>query len=489
VSNINVTAIYDGEDLSRLLIINQGFSRGVIPDREITTFDNEDSIGSTFQSTRLKSRTIKMPFTIIDDTTEKRHKLAEILNVKEPKKLLFSDEPDRYFMAIPDQSVDYDDLMRYGKGTINWLCVDPFQYSLTEKTVVADDTNQINIHNDGNVPTPVSFEVMHSSDNGYIGIVSENATIEEGNLDEMDGTNYQLNDLMWLKTFNTTETTADFELNKFPSNYQPVSDRLSGHWNYAPGRNSDYRAYPTYAEGTNTQIWYGPSMYRAFTGTPNNWKIDLSLEVIAKKVQTLGVVEWGVVDAEGNLIAGYRIRKLNYKDRGLELHVLVGSDKNSNIMEKWDGNKTWIIKDYFGNMSIEKDGNYLRMRFNNETTSAPWGHSYLVPNQAQAAGFNFWAGSCSPNTRLDVSLFFVRCWDNSVGWKDSKNMFAANDKLTINCTDKLVQPYVNGLQALDIQNMSSKPILAPSGQSVIRFVNSNFAETPLVTAKYRERWL
>ena len=480
---------FNGYDLSKLIYTEWEIDEKILPSISDTRVVIGDSPGEKFVKRHLGIREIVVPYTMINASQEKREALAQVLNVSEPKELIIADRPNTYYMAIPNGDIEYGKKGSLDRSTITFIASDPYRYALNTNSFTMSADGNIEIYNAGNVPTPVSFTAVHSSDNGFFGVAGEDTVIQEGRPNEIDGANSQPNTLMWIKTFNTTENTADFELNKFPSNYQPVSERLSGQWNYAPGRAGDYRAYPTYSEGTNTQIWYGPSMYRAFTGTPENWKIDLSLEVIAKKVQTLGAVEWGVVDAEGNLIAGYRIRKLNYKDRGLELHVLVGSDKNSNIMEKWDGNKTWIIKDYFGNMSIEKDGNYLRMRFNNETTSAPWGHSYLVPNQAQAAGFNFWAGSCSPNTRLDVSLFFVRCWDNSVGWKDSKNMFAANDKLTINCTDKLVQPYVNGLQALDIQNMSSKPILAPSGQSVIRFVNSNFAETPLVTAKYRERWL
>ena len=114
----------------------------------------------------------------------------------------------------------------------------------------------------------------------------------------------------------------------------------------------------------------------------------------------------------------------------------------------------------------------------------------MVPNQAQAAGFNFWAGSCSPNTRLDVSLFFVRCWNNTVKWVDSKNVFSDRDTLKAVSNDAIVTPYFNGVPALDLQDPGSQPIIVPTGISTIRVLWSNFVTIPpTVRATLRERWL
>ena len=481
---------FNGYDLSQLIYTEWEIDEKILPTIEDTRVKIGDTAGEKFIKRQLGIREIVVPYTMIQATQEKRELLTSVLNVSEPKQLIIEDRPNTYYMAIPNGNIEYGKKGSLDRSTITFVASDPYRYAINPVSFDMATDGTIEVQNNGNVPTTVDFTATHSSDNGFLAFVSKDAFIQEGRPNEVDGANSQPNTLMWIKTFNTTETKADFELNKFPSNYQHAPDRLSGNWNYAPGRAGDYRAYPTYAEGTNRQIWYGPSMYRAFTGTPENWRIEISLEVIAKKVQTLGAVEWGVVDAQGNLIAGYRIRKLNYKDKGLELHVLVGSDKSNNVRSKWEGNKTWIIKDFFGHMSIEKDGEWLRMRFENETTSAPWGHSYMVPNQAQAAGFNFWAGSCSPTTRLDVSLFFVRCWNNTVKWVDSKNVFSDRDTLTAVSNDAIVTPYFNGVPTLDLQDPGSQPIIAPPGKSTIRVLWSSFATIPpVVRATLRERWL
>lgn len=488
-----LTFKFNGYNSSGKVRISSNFIRGLGPTRTINSKKIGQSLGTKFINITDDSTKLVVPFIIQagSDTFTYYEELREALHVNEPVQLIFSDKPDRYWLAMPDNLPDPShDKPATITGELTFTCYFPYAQAIEQSGFNMQPDGNIEIYNAGNVPTPVDFTAVHSGDNGFVGFAGEDAVIQEGSPNELDGENTQPNSLMWIKTFDTRETTADFELNKFPSNYQHISDRLSGNWNYAPGRAGDYRAYPTYAEGTNTQIWYGPSMFKAFTGTPKNWKIDIMMEVLAKKAQTLGAVEWGVVDAQGNLIAGFRIRKLDYKDTGLELHVLVGSDKNNNIRAKWEGKTTWIIRDYFGHMSIEKDGDYLRMRFANETTKSPWGLSYYYPNQPQAYGFNYWAGSCSPSTRLDVSLFFVRCWDNTVRWRDSKNVFSDMDVLQVKTVNTAVVPYVNGSVSLGLQAPGSEPIMVPPGWSTVRAIWSSWTKTPpQVTATIRERWI
>lgn len=354
----------------------------------------------------------------------------------------------------------------------------------------------ITLTNNGTVPTPVSFTVTNRSDNGYFGVVNDQAILQEGNPDEIDGYNYKLNTLMWINSFESDDEFKSFDINKYASNYQPHTDRLTGSFKAAPGLHGDWRAYPDYQRGTNNQIWYGPSMYKPFVGTPENWRADVSLQTKANGRKSMGVMEWSIVDANGKMIAGFRIRKIDWLDTGLELFVMIGPNGEGavnnmdNVVEKWTGPaKTWIIRDFFGHMTIEKDGNYLRMKFKNETTNAPWGRSFYVPDMAQAAGLLYWTGAVGQGDALDQSLFFIRSWDNSTAWADSKNIFGNGDILTIETTDKLSIPYLNGIKVLGLQAPGSKPIMAPPGKSTITLAHSNFAKPPKVEATFRERWL
>lgn len=53
--------------------------------------------------------------------------------------LIFSDEPDLTYKASVSGNTDFQQLLTYGKGTINFLCTDPFAYS-AQKTRSAEAT-------------------------------------------------------------------------------------------------------------------------------------------------------------------------------------------------------------------------------------------------------------------------------------------------------------------------------------------------------------
>lgn len=114
-----------------------------------------------------------MPF-IISGTNvrDKAKQLAFILYKDEPKQLVFSDKPDRYWVAIPDGGVELpeDDVVNL-QGSIKWMCYDPYAHSTTEdkftfsdtattQTIVSDLANKVA----GNLTVP------HTIYQGYEGI-------------------------------------------------------------------------------------------------------------------------------------------------------------------------------------------------------------------------------------------------------------------------------------------------------------------------------
>ena len=54
--------------------------------------------------------------------------MARWLIHDEPKPLIFPEEPDRTYYAVVDGSFDPDEVVSLGKGTIPFVCPDPFKY-------------------------------------------------------------------------------------------------------------------------------------------------------------------------------------------------------------------------------------------------------------------------------------------------------------------------------------------------------------------------
>ena len=94
-----------------------------------------------------------MPFTILDNIKEKYDALQKILNVDEPKKLVFGNTPDRYCWAIPTGDLEFEETGCLGEGTINWLIPEGIAWSTTQKEFTAakneDGILEMTIINEG----------------------------------------------------------------------------------------------------------------------------------------------------------------------------------------------------------------------------------------------------------------------------------------------------------------------------------------------------
>ena len=154
--------------------------------------------GADFSYTTYKQKQIPMPYTVLEDLGEKHDELARILNVDEPKELVFGNAPDRVFYAVPMGDLDFDDYECLGEGVITWLVPDGLAHSTVEKTfpasLNADGILEATIVNRGTESVPVSYEIVHKHENGYLGIVSQYGVMQYGCVEETDWENYKQNE-------------------------------------------------------------------------------------------------------------------------------------------------------------------------------------------------------------------------------------------------------------------------------------------------------
>lgn len=123
---------YADFDLTEYLSVT-GLDRGVLPTSEQNLKKIGSADGNRLISSTYGTRTIKMSFVLRYDLIEKRRELARILNKKEELSLIFSDEPDKEWFAIPQGDIGVDEANFLGKGTINWLIPDGVAHAVNPK--------------------------------------------------------------------------------------------------------------------------------------------------------------------------------------------------------------------------------------------------------------------------------------------------------------------------------------------------------------------
>ena len=146
-----------------------------LTEAEITELQIGQMDGSEYRNSRIVSRSITVGYQLLSDSPEdfreKFNELNKILNQKEAK-LIFADEPDKYFIGTKSEIGDVKEGLLNVTGEFVFYCCDPYKYVTTEKSFQAeandDGVLEVTVENNGAVNVPVSYEITHNHENGYI---------------------------------------------------------------------------------------------------------------------------------------------------------------------------------------------------------------------------------------------------------------------------------------------------------------------------------
>ncbi|WP_368321713.1 distal tail protein Dit, partial [Mediterraneibacter gnavus] len=168
-----------------------------ISEREIDLVD-----GSEYTGKRDTTRSITVGYQLLctspREFQEKFNKLSGILN-KEQAKLIFADEPDKYFIGTKSSVGDVEPGRLNVKSEFTFYCCDPRKYSAAEKSFTAHQESgyqTLTIVNGGTEFVPVSYDITHNHENGFIGIASKYGAIQLGKIEEADGEDYKASEIL-----------------------------------------------------------------------------------------------------------------------------------------------------------------------------------------------------------------------------------------------------------------------------------------------------
>lgn len=121
------------------LICERGKRRSAFAPIKRNLLPIEGMPGAYLESTDTEVRVIQQPITINAKDRMDERKLEEDLSAwlitGQPAELIFDEEPDRVYYAVIDGSLDIEDIARFGKGTITFICPDPYKYGTEEKSI------------------------------------------------------------------------------------------------------------------------------------------------------------------------------------------------------------------------------------------------------------------------------------------------------------------------------------------------------------------
>lgn len=281
-----------------------------------------------------------------------RQKMAQVLNVSEPAPLIFGDEPNKIWYAVPDQqptfSEDISSLV--ATGTLTFLVPSGIAESSYTQTLNADNSGgdngsivknddgsvDVTINNQGTLPVYPTYKVTHKSDNAYIGIAGENGVMALGSQDQhlIDTVTTETKKVesQWLlnpsKLSDKSNFDGVFQNANDVGNPQNNSLKTAGNlvWKTDGLRLQDGGPAPTtgtWAMQGAMQVWNIPADKVGDKGSAN-FTSKFNIWGQATKMGQTGLLQVLFCDSNNALLAGMGIYKDDKKGNAFKTQLYIG---------------------------------------------------------------------------------------------------------------------------------------------------------------------
>lgn len=498
---------FNGVDMSKYFKITD-IIRPIGNNRSVST-DNAPLLGVNIKEVRRGPKEHTIKFSMISSSGEVleslKHELAGVLNVLEPVKIVYSDEPDKYYMGFPIDDVTTDNVTRwFQRSEIKLLIPDGVAHSSTYKDFNSDSNAKIltdkmvfDITNNGTEPAYPIIRVKHNSENGYIGLVNKASAFEMGNREEMDSEIVKASEVLLdyrganiLKGFqNGTNGVAVTNDNK---------ERLVGTLSTTSmwGRNhielSNRGTVEKNRNNAQSLTWTIPADSSGEVGSLNDYLLWRQVFMAAVANQ-YGFIKVTVSDTDGNFLYGVETYK-RYQTLDCEYSFFTADGNGSYKFIKWwyfIGTGAQVSKtDPF---SAEKG--WTELKRNDEKVQVFFDgshYNFVVPELKgkKSAKINVTLGALRDwplISHMYIDEFMYRK-DFVNHTRDIPNRYPIGSNVVINSEEDSV--YIDGMaKTSEVVDGSHWPEIPP-GKSQLELYFSRFVkQKPTVTIEFEERWI
>ncbi|WP_404354633.1 distal tail protein Dit [Exiguobacterium aurantiacum] len=525
---VEITELFDVVDVSR----------DIMPERTNLSMAIPSKHGEYFTGHRYGLRTVSVDFLVVADGLNSlqaiKKGMAFMLDIDRPAKLIFDDEPDKLLYAVLDGQTSVEEILKEGRGTLTFICHDPFYYATTEKVFQGDASDKLIIDNLGTAPTSPRFELEFPGSCGFVSLVSPSGVIQIGEPSQVDVVPVPDSERL-VKT--DMESTSGWTINGTSAKTLTAGTRIDG----TIGVNSGGYALRPSGYGTTTGTgWHGPSLRRSLpqstdgTSSAQYFEVTAFFEFKSNKggqvvnndvkrdidAEQKGTFEFNIMDEDNNFIAGIRLQdstvyhdmtvpefwvgtkrvwqeslkkpapkreKFTYKEQG---KVKTGyRDVYASDVGKWN--------DMYGVIKIKKFKNRItfdlqKLGSGGKVVARKTQTVYLTSTQntKKARHIQSWFGKYPNNPVIDAwSLSYVGFTKHNTEEEyDIPNTFKQGDKLVVDCNDS--QVYLNGALFMEQVDIGSEFFEVVSGQTEVQLMHSRFGGLrPSFKATITEKWL
>ena len=494
-----VTMNFNKTDLSNLIEIHD-VRRNIGNNRSIAT-SYTSNIGVNVQQQTIDAKFIEVEFSIWSkDRNTLKHKLAGIFNVSSAKKLVFSDEPDKYYLAMPIESISMQETSgRRSTGSIKFIVPDGVAHSSTYKSVTepisATDKLVFEVNNEGNVDAYPIIAIKNNSENGYVGIVNASAALEVGDREEAD-----------IGTVKRSEVLIDFRDDRISNGFERATknkavtndngENVVGTsevvtvWNEKHIRLRNQATQGKYGNYATSLSWDIPVDSAGEVGSLNDHLIG-KINFTTNSINQYGFIKVTISDTNGQFLYGFECFKQK-QGQDCQFNALRSDGKGSYyFLKRWNfvctsDSKQNPFTSSNGRFELSRNDDKVHIYYNGSY------HSFTVPEikDRKSAKIHVMLGSYydkpQPEHMYLDELMYRKDFVPTIG--DVPNRYPIGSTIIINNEEDTIM--VDGINKFGDRVHGSSWIKLPPGKSRLEIYTSSWVQKkPTVSINFEERWL
>ena len=497
-----VTMRFNKTDFRDLIEIHD-IQRDIGNNRSIS-IDYAPRIGVNIQQQNIDAKYIKVDFSIWSkDRNTLKHKLAGIFNVDGAKKLIFSDESDKYYLAMPIESISMQETSgRRSTGSMKFIVPDGVAHSSAYKNFNSDTNAQsatdkmvFDLVNNGTVEAFPIIRVKHTAENGYIGVVNNNSAFEVGNREEADTGIVKKSEV--LLDFRGDRLSDAF--NRAVKNRAITNDNgetvtgaseLTTLWNKKHIRLRDQTIQGRYGNYATGLSWDIPVDTAGESGSLNDYLFCKQV-FQAESATQYGFIKITVSDTSGQFLYGVETFKRS-KGQECEFNIFGSDGKGKyNFLKllNFTGTSDSTLNPFNsskGQFEIKRNDSTVQVYYNGSN------YNFVIPEIKGKKSSKIHVTLGAYHDKPMVShmyideLMFRKDFVPMTG--DIPNRYPMGSNVVINSEDDTV--YIDGIAKAGEVVDGSQWLSIPPGESKLEMYFSSFIKKkPTVTIEFEERWL
>lgn len=489
---------YGGVKLTEYFKVLKGFQRNIGSDWKNAFLDSGWADGVKLKKSKITQKTISIPFFIKNDLNDYRRKIALALNTKETKELIFSDEPNIFYNAIPDGEVDLEELMFIGKGTINFIVPDGVGHA-TKTDIYTTQSDTFTVNNKGTYKSYPILEATMPGDNGVIAFINNRGKILQfGNPDEADGVGYTESDRVIWDTvmIASAEASRGWKTNEYQfDGLWNGTEKLNANGTRKFGSDGGYGFVTPDSYGTGTQgfkgITYGRKVSPDSQGHvgAKDFESRHGVWFETGNIRQTGIYIVELRDASGKAICSVVFYKLSSSNNNAKIRI--------NVKGNW---KEWSFQPTAWNFytkkgrefSIVKEGNLLRFHVGG-VANGGFIHSIRLDElkDVEVTDVVYYMGvpvNGTPLSHMKLTHSTFRK-DKVEKVRDVKNLFGEADVLRADCSTGIVT--LNGIEQKGLGSLGNdwEEFFLEPGINQIECIYSSWAQAPSFKLYNQEAYL